>query len=99
MRLVPLRNTSTRPPDGDRTPSCPRVLWLFASSVQNKRGQISFSYRPILFMYPDNTQGREYTLHPQQARPHKNQKAFLIVCCAILLIFLARSIRSPIQEF
>src|SRR5690606_25091708 len=28
MRLVPLRSTSTRPPEGDRSPSRPRVLWI-----------------------------------------------------------------------
>ncbi|PNF84992.1 hypothetical protein CXK93_12020 [Stutzerimonas decontaminans] len=37
MRLAPLCNTSTRPPDGERRPSRPRVLGLFISSVQTGR--------------------------------------------------------------
>jgi len=47
MRLIPLRNTSTRPPDGERSPSRPRVLWIIYFFCTNRQATPTAPFRRV----------------------------------------------------
>jgi hypothetical protein len=47
MRLVPLRNTSTRPPDGERSPSRPRVLWIIYFFCTDRQATPTAPFRRV----------------------------------------------------
>lgn len=47
MRLVPLRNTSTRPPEGDRSPSRPRVLWIIYFFCTDRQATPTAPFRRV----------------------------------------------------
>jgi len=47
MRLVPLRNTSTRPPDGERSPSRPRVLWIIYFFCTDRQATRTAPFRRV----------------------------------------------------